>query len=52
LAKNGIVGSRMGYGFVDVQIWAYNSGVRNVIKGIMPKETRDYIRKYHRLTHV
>ena len=27
---------------------AYNAGIRAVIKGYMPKETRDYIRKYNK----
>ena len=31
-------------------IWAYNAGIGNVVKGIMPVETKNYIEKYARLT--
>ena len=30
-------------------IWAYNAGIGNVIKGIMPKTTKEYIEKYNKL---
>jgi soluble lytic murein transglycosylase-like protein len=30
-------------------LWAYNAGIGKVIKGNMPKETKDYIAKYKRL---
>jgi len=34
---------------VDTVLWAYNAGVGKVIKGIMPNETRNYIKKYKQL---
>ena len=34
---------------IDNILWAYNAGIGNLIKGIKPKETRDYIKKYHKL---
>lgn len=33
---------------VDYILWAYNAGIGNLLKGIKPRETRNYIRKYHR----
>ena len=30
-------------------LWAYNAGIGNVVKGIKPKETKDYIKKYYQL---
>ena len=30
-------------------LWAYNAGIGKVVKGIMPRETRNYIRKYKQL---
>jgi len=41
------------YGIKDTienRLWCYNAGIGKVIKGIMPKETREYIKKYHKLT--
>lgn len=32
---------------VDSVLWAYNAGIGRVIKGVMPAETKEYIRKYH-----
>lgn len=34
---------------IENRLWAYNSGIGNVVKGIKPKETRDYIRKVTQL---
>ena len=34
---------------LDNVLWAYNSGIRNVVRGIKPLETRKYIIKYHKL---
>ena len=34
---------------IDHRIAAYNEGIGNVVKGRLPKETRDYIAKYHKL---
>lgn len=34
---------------IDNILWAYNAGIGNVIKGKMPRETRNYIKKYHEL---
>ena len=34
---------------IDNLLWAYNAGIGNVIKEIKPRETRDYIKKYHKL---
>jgi hypothetical protein len=34
---------------IDNRLWAYNAGIGNVKKGRLPKETRNYIRKYHKL---
>jgi hypothetical protein len=31
-------------------IWAYNAGIGNVVKGIMPEETKQYLKKYAKLT--
>jgi len=31
-------------------LWAYNAGIGNVVKGVMPKETKNYIKKYELLT--
>lgn len=31
-------------------LWAYNAGIGNVVKGIKPQETVDYIEKYNSLT--
>ena len=42
------------YGIPDTisnRLHAYNAGIGMVKKGIMPKETKDYIRKYERLSH-
>ncbi len=33
---------------VDHRLWAYNAGVGALKRGIKPKETRDYIVKYHK----
>jgi len=27
-------------------LWAYNAGIGNVVKGIIPDETKEYLRKY------
>ncbi len=35
---------------LDNIIWAYNAGIKSVIKGKMPLETYNYINKYKRLT--
>jgi soluble lytic murein transglycosylase-like protein len=40
------------YGLADTvknRIWAYNAGIGNVKKGIMPAETRAYIAKYEKM---
>jgi soluble lytic murein transglycosylase-like protein len=37
---------------LDNILWAYNAGIGNVVKGRMPKETKDYIKKYHKLEEV
>lgn len=40
------------YGIKDCvrnRLWAYNAGIKRVIKGIMPKETKRYIEKYKRM---
>ena len=29
----------------EYRLWAYNAGIGNVVKGIKPKETQDYIAK-------
>lgn len=29
-------------------LWAYNAGIGRVVKGVMPKETKDYIEKVKR----
>ncbi len=34
---------------IDNRLWSYNAGIGNVKKGICPRETKDYIRKYHKL---
>lgn len=34
---------------IDNLLWAYNAGIGNVAKGIKPKETQNYIKKYHKL---
>jgi len=34
---------------VNNRIWAYNAGIGNVKRGIMPRETRIYIEKYNRM---
>jgi len=34
---------------LDNILWAYNAGIGKVVKGICPKETRNYIKKYQRL---
>ena len=34
---------------IDTRLFAYNAGIGRVIKGIMPRETRNYILKYQRL---
>lgn len=34
---------------IDNILWAYNSGIGNFIKNIKPKETINYIKKYHKL---
>ena len=34
----------------DNILWAYNAGIGKVRKGIMPEETKNYIKKYHKLT--
>ncbi len=34
---------------INNRIWAYNAGIGMVKKGIKPLETRNYIKKYHRL---
>lgn len=31
-------------------LWAYNAGIGNVVKGRMPNETKEYLKKYARLT--
>jgi len=36
---------------IDNRLWAYNAGIGNVVKGIMPQETVDYIRKYKELAN-
>ena len=33
-------------------LWAYSAGIGNVIKGIKPDETKNYIRKYHKLAKI
>lgn len=33
---------------VDNRLWAYNAGVGALKRNSMPKETRDYIKKYHK----
>lgn len=30
-------------------LWAYNAGIKNVIEGRIPKETREYINRYNKL---
>lgn len=35
---------------VDSILWGYNAGIGNVVKGVKPQETVDYIRKYNNLT--
>jgi hypothetical protein len=37
---------------IDNILWAYNAGIGNVVKGRMPKETKNYIKKYHKLEEV
>lgn len=34
---------------LDTILWAYNAGVGRVVKGIKPKETRNYIQRYYQL---
>ncbi len=34
---------------IDNILWAYNAGIGNLVKGIKPLETRNYIKKYHKL---
>ena len=31
-------------------LWAYNAGIGNVVKGRMPLETQNYLKKYSKLT--
>ena len=31
----------------DNILWAYNAGIGKVVKGVMPDETKDYIKKYN-----
>jgi len=41
------------YGIKDTienRLWCYNAGIGNVLKRRLPTETREYIRKYHKLT--
>ena len=33
----------------DNILWAYNAGIGRVVKGELPNETKDYIKKYHSL---
>jgi soluble lytic murein transglycosylase-like protein len=35
---------------IDNILWGYNAGIGYVVKNIKPTETRDYIKKYERLT--
>ncbi len=37
---------------LDNVLWAYNAGIGNLVKGIKPLETRNYINKYKRLAGV
>ncbi len=40
------------YGLKDTienRLWAYNAGIGKVKRGVMPKETKEYIEKYRRL---
>ena len=30
----------------DNRLWAYNAGIGNVVRGILPDETKNYIKKY------
>jgi hypothetical protein len=34
---------------LDNILWAYNAGIGNLVKGIKPKETRNYILRYKQL---
>lgn len=35
---------------IENMLWAYNAGIGNLVRGVKPKETRNYIAKYKRLT--
>ena len=34
---------------IENLLWVYNAGIGNLVKGIMPKETKNYIKKYKEL---
>lgn len=34
---------------IDNILWSYNAGIGNLVKGIRPKETRNYIKRYMKL---
>lgn len=34
---------------LENRLWAYNVGIGKVVKGIMPKETQNYIKRYKQL---
>lgn len=41
------------YGIADTlknRLWAYNAGIGKVRRGILPLETRNYIKKYNKIT--
>lgn len=35
---------------IETILWCYNAGIGNLLKGIMPKETRNYIKRYNQLS--
>jgi soluble lytic murein transglycosylase-like protein len=42
------------YGIADTlenRLWAYNAGIGRVKQGIMPRETKEYIKRYKRLVY-
>lgn len=34
---------------IENRLWAYNAGIGNVVRNIMPMETKNYINKYKRM---
>ena len=34
---------------IDNRLWAYNAGFKKVVMGVMPVETEEYIRRYHKI---